>query len=84
MKGKRPTASQLAERRERKRFINKGLTKVSVNSEAFKGYISFSSLSFRKPGPRTRATTFIVHTRKPIEWEEFIERVTAALAVLLV
>ncbi len=85
MMGRRPSASQRADRRARKKIINEGFSPVIIKDlDAYRGWISFHSLTFLRPNKNTRSTTFIVRTRKPIRWGDFIERVTPALSDLLV
>jgi len=48
-----------------------------------KGKISFYSYTLTKIRPDTVATTFIVHTHKPMRWIDFIAIVGEALAEVL-
>ena len=85
MKGKRPSASQRAERRNRIKMINEGFSSVNIKDlDAYQGLISFSSLTIMPIRESSRSTTFIVHTKKPLTWGEFIEKVTKALGDSLI
>ena len=85
MKGRRPSASQRAERRVRKKIVNKGFSPVDIKDiEAYREWISFDSLTILPVNKNTRSTTFIVRTKKPIRWGDFTEKVTQALAELLI
>jgi len=85
MKGKRPTPNQLAERRMRKKIVNEGFSPINLKDiEAYREWISFSSLTILPINKNSRSTTFIVHTKKPLKWGVFIEKVTEALADSLI
>lgn len=85
MKGRRPGASQLAEQRLKKKIINDGFAPVNIKDlDAYQGLISFSSLTIMPIRRNSRSTTFIVHTKKPLKWGEFIEKVTKALGESLI
>lgn len=85
MKGRRPGASQRADKRLKKKILNEGFTSVDIKDlDAYREWISFDSLTLLPVNENTRATTFIVRTRKSIRWSDFIKRVTEALSDLLV
>lgn len=82
MRNKRPGASARAERRNRIRIINDGFSPVSLKDldtcESEK-LVTFSSLTIKPINGGSRARTFIVHTKRPVRWGVFVERVTEAL-----
>lgn len=75
---RKPSDSQLADRRTRVEMINRGIPYNGGNLGNSKKYI-FLSWTVSTPREEDTSSLFVIKTLKPVQWGKFVEVVSKAL-----